>query len=163
MTTLSKIKNKFDSFTIWWVTYVPPFLIFIALIWLITSSLQNFKDEALSKQIIVFYLSGIGLSISLASSSFSYARVCEESNKSQVVLGGEHFLHAALLLITALLINWLVMEGRNFFDNYTALKKIKFLLSSFIGFSYLFAVIAARYIVRGMWELDKVLFKKTMI
>ena len=77
-TTIKKLFSAHTNFAIWWVTYVPPFLIFIALIWLVVTSLQTLKDENLNRQIVIFYLSGIGLSISLASTSFSYARVCEE-------------------------------------------------------------------------------------
>ncbi|HLE86725.1 MAG TPA: hypothetical protein VI727_03575 [Candidatus Brocadiaceae bacterium] len=158
---IKKIGQGHTNFALWWVTNVPPFLLFLALIWLVIISLRTFHEDTLNKQIVIFYLSGIGLSISLASASFSYARVCEEVNKKRVICGGEHFFYAAILLITAMLINWLIVEARQFFDNFILLKKIRFILSLFLGLSYVPAIFAAQSIVRGFWELDRVLFPKT--
>src|SRR3989304_5797913 len=104
--SIKKIGQGHTNFALWWVTNVPPFLLFLALIWLVIISLRTFHEDTLNKQIVIFYLSGIGLSISLASASFSYARVCEEVNKKRVICGGQS-------------------------------------------------------IVRGFWELDRVLFPKT--
>ena len=140
---------------------MPPFLVYIALFWLILTSFNAFYEEKMNTQIVIFYLSGIGLSISLASASFSYARVCEESNKKQIVWGGEHFFYAAILLITALLINWLAMELRPLFNNHIILNKVKFILIWFLILSYASAGFAAQDISRGFRILDKVLFKRT--
>lgn len=158
---IKKICKGHTNFAVWWVTNVPPFLLFLALIWLVVMSLRTFHEDTLNKQIVIFYLSGIGLSISLASASFSYARVCEETNKKRVICGGEHFFYAAILLITAMLINWLIIETRQYFDNFIFLSKIKFILNIFLGLSYISAILASQDIVRGFWELDRVLFTKT--
>jgi hypothetical protein len=162
---IDKMKQGHTNFAIWWAREVPPFLVFLALLWLILASLETIHEPTLNKQVVIFYLSGIGLSIALASASFSYARVCEEAHKERVISGGEHFLHGTILLITAMLINWLVVEARQFFDKFILATIIKLPLKLFlalcIGSSWIPAVFAAQDISWAIRLLGNVLFPKT--
>jgi len=158
---ISKFLEKHSNIAIWWVTYVPPFLIGIALIWLVVTSILTFRESGLNSGLITFYLGSIGVSISLASTSFSYARVCEEQLKKTITSMGEYFFHAAILLISALLINWLLIEIRELSSKQIGERFANMIIGPFLGVVYVSAFIAAVNLTRGIKKMDEFLWSRT--
>lgn len=146
----NKISKFLTAFAIWYVTYIPPILIYGALFYLVITSFRTMQNESIDPKIVIFYLTSIGLSISLAAAIFSYARILSDEEKPKVVEIGELFLCSAILLISAFLMNWLGIHLKNILKPNAI---ITFIISIVIGSSYAPALFAVNFLHRAIHKL----------
>ncbi|MGB7060860.1 MAG: hypothetical protein WBF13_00725 [Candidatus Zixiibacteriota bacterium] len=129
-------------------------LLLLALLDLFMSSWKAYIDKSLSKELLVFYLAAVGLFLSLASVSFSYAKVCNENDKIKIVNSGRWFFYGAILLIVSLLLNYNQIHVAN---------KSWLFANVFRGFGFagsiIFGIVAAITIYKGFKELIDTIFK----
>lgn len=152
-----KIKNINSTLEIWYFTYVPPVLIYFALLWLIMTSLETFRNQHIDTKIIIFYLTSVGLSISFGSAMFSYARVLNEDLRLKIIEIGEYFLCAAILLVMAFLMNWISIYIKNIFGEHFIITIIS---STSIGASFAVSLFAATFLQRAIIGLKNYFYQK---
>jgi hypothetical protein len=119
-----------------------------ALLELSWTSWRAFLDKSFSKDLLVFYLSAIGLLLSVASVSFSYANCLDAEQKSKMVGAGKWFFFGAILLILSLLLNYhqVFISDATWFLSKT-------LRSFAFGGSIAFAFVAALTVHKAFKEL----------
>jgi hypothetical protein len=150
--TLKKVYKVLSDFWVWYVTNIPPLLLYIALAWLIMTSFNTFKKETIDISIVIFYLSAVGLTISLSATIFSYAKVVSDDSRPKLVEIGEYFLYSSILLIIAFLLNWILVKIKNCCIPRPGLvTKIVFYI--LLGSSYAAAGSAIYYIHSGVLKL----------
>ncbi len=111
-------------------------------------SLRAYFDKSFSKDLLIFYLSAIGLLLSVASVSFSYANCLNAEEKNKMVITGKWFFFGAILLIFSLLLNY----HQIFIANATWFLS-KALRSFALAGSIIFAFVSALIIHRGFKAL----------
>jgi hypothetical protein len=82
------------------------FMILMSFVWLTVSSFQAFQGKNLTREIILTYVSGVAICLSLASVLFSYARVCDGDEKQKSVRSGKAILNGGILLLISFMLNY---------------------------------------------------------
>jgi len=161
--SLEKINNAILKISQLYVWKLPPILVFISLIWLsIYSVSQIISSEEILKELFSFYLATIGLTITLASVTFSYAKVFKQDDiREKIIHAGESFLHAAIAAILAILLAWLSDKLNSIFQNRNYYDFIKYIVMVIGSLSSIFLYIVAINLYSGLIDLEKFLFNRT--
>jgi hypothetical protein len=130
-------------------------ILLFALVELFISSWKAYNDKIFPKELLVFYLTAVGLLLTLASVSFSYANVCNNDEKKKIVKGGRWFFYGAVLLILSLLLNY----HQTYIANKTWLLLLINIIRIFtFTWSIILGIIAALIIQKGFKELIDSIF-----
>jgi len=157
-----RIKNKGNKIAAFFSFYLPHFLIFFGLIFLVSFSFLDIFASGKLQTIIITYLSIIAITFTLASVLFSYSSACEKEEKENNKLFGELFLLVGLFLIMAFLVNYVVFEMHSFLNtrNLLLFRVLDYVSYLFFGIGQAFLLFAAIYFSSGLKHLERILFFK---
>lgn len=150
-----KVISKHNAFASWYVTYIPPILILFALILLISTSLKTFRNHTFDITLVIFYLTAIGLTISMSSCLFSYARLLDEKAKKMIIKNGEYFLSVSVFLILAFLLNWIAIQILKLFGDAAITKILSYIC---IGNAQAMSIFGAIYCQKAVIGLKEYLY-----
>lgn len=157
-----RINNLIRKISYIYTRKLPPKLIFIALFLLIINSVSRVaSSKEILNELVNFYLATIGLTITLASVTFSYARVFEkEAIREKIINAGESFLHVAIAAILATLLAWLGDQLFNFqqWNYHNLMHYIGIIIAGLIS---MFLYITAIDLYNGLIDLEDFLFTRT--
>lgn len=152
---LVKIKKylKIVSIKIFKILFlrIPAFFIYITIFYFVYKSLVLFKEVDDMKNAFSFYVTAIGLSVALASVTFSYYSVCNELDRKKVKSIGERFLHASLSSVIALSLYYFGLEISTAFSSNWSSKTL-------FAINLLFITYAGSGFAGALQELEVILF-----
>lgn len=140
---------------------IPSLIVLLSLLWLVYISIQSFQTLKDFEEVIRIYLTILGLTIGLASVSFSYSKIIEDEQNHKIACIGECFLHSAISMIIAILISWFSINVKDAVKDWqiTAyLLVLKIFVSILFGFGQLFLFYSARSLHDGLINLEEFLF-----
>lgn len=135
------------------------FMLLTAFIWLTLSTVEAFKVKELSREIVISYVGGIALCLSLASVLFSYARICEGGEKQKIVNSGKAILNGGVVLLISFMLNYyqIMVEWETFHWKIFQVLYIYSRIFAIVG-SILFAFVSALELHRGFKALISSIF-----
>jgi len=128
------------------------FMLLMAFVWLTGSTVKAFLGKDLTRELVISYVGGIALCLSLASVLFSYARICEGDEKQKIVSSGRAILNGGIVLLISFMLNYYQIRAA---DEHWATFQILFNYSRLFALvgSICFAFVAALELHRGFKAL----------
>lgn len=134
------------------------FISFGTVLWILITSLNLLKYETGIKDLLLYYGTFIAINIAFAAASFSYASVCDEKNKKDIIEIGELFFHSAVSIPVAFIFMWIKIKFE-YNSDIEILNNIIIYMKNFIFiFGVMFISYAATGFCFGLSKIEKHLF-----
>jgi hypothetical protein len=133
------------------------FMLLMAFVWLTGSTVKAFLGQDVTRELVISYVGGIAICLSLASVLFSYARICDGDEKQKIVNSGRAILNGGIVLLLSFMLNYYQIRAA---DGHWATFQILFNYSrpfALVGSIY-FAFVAGLELHRGFKALNGVIF-----
>ena len=93
-------------------------MLIMSFVWLTGSSVSAFIDKNLTREIVISYISGIAICLSLASALFSYAKISEDDEKQKIISSGKAILHGGVILLLSFMLNYYQIRAAGEHSNF---------------------------------------------
>jgi hypothetical protein len=157
MNLKKKVKIALGNLHIIWSFHIPDILVFIALILTVIVSGRDFFENKNFMTTLMIYLTGIGISVAISQTVFTYAQ-CNAEDKNELMRTGQLFLYASMSLIMALFISLLSFKVKDLMEPIPLYVKIISLV--LFSSNIMFFIFSVNSFHTGLQRLEKHLYFK---